>query len=125
MIKVEIITKTTLVLRVIDHNPHVFLHSPKALINSDFLVKFIGYRLLFGLGDELKGTEWKKSIINQQFDMMSCSKCGKLRDNLDIVDWDKVICVYCELEDVDFNDPLPWLPLSNFKHSEMARLKFA
>ena len=29
---------------------------------------------------------------------------------------------YCELEDVDWNDPLPWLPLPNFKHSEMARL---
>ena len=64
----------------------------------------------------------EKSSINQQFDMMNCSKCGKLRDNLDVVDWDKIICVYCELEDVDFNDPLPWLPLPNFKHSEMARL---
>ena len=46
----------------------------------------------------------------------------KTKDNLDITDWDKVICVYCELEDVDWNDPLPWLPLPNFKHSEMARL---
>lgn len=54
--------------------------------------------------------------------MINCSKCGKLRDNLDIADWDKVICVYCELEDVDWNDPLPWLPLPNFKHSEMVKL---
>jgi len=46
----------------------------------------------------------------------------KTKDNLDITDWDKVICVYCELEDMDWNDPLPWLPLPNFKHSEMARL---
>ena len=45
-----------------------------------------------------------------------------LRDNLDIADWDKVICVYCELEDVDWNDPLPCFPLPNFKHSEMESL---
>ena len=55
MIKVEIIAKTALVLRVIDHNPHVFLHSPKTLINNDLLVIIIGFGLLFGLRDELKG----------------------------------------------------------------------
>ena len=55
-------------------------------------------------------------------EMINCSKCEKLRNNLDITDLHKVICVYCELEDVDWNDPLPWLPLPNFKHSEMARL---
>ena len=62
------------------------------------------------------------TLTHMHKDMINCSKCEKLRDNLDIADWDKVICVYCELEDVDFNDPLPWLPLPNFKHSEMARL---
>lgn len=49
---------------------------------------------------------------------MGYIKFEKLRDNLDIADWDKVICVYCELEDVDWNDPLPWLSLPNFKHSK-------
>ena len=62
------------------------------------------------------------TLTHMHKDMINCSKCEKLRDNLDIADWDKVICVYCELEDVDWNDPLPWLPLPNFKHSEMARL---
>ena len=51
-------------------------------------------------------------------DMMNCSKCGKLHDNLDITDWENVVCVYCEIEEVDFHD----IPLPNFKHSEMARL---
>ena len=50
--------------------------------------------------------------------MINCSKCEKLRDNLDITDWDNIVCVYCEIEDVDFNE----IPLPNFKHSEMARL---
>jgi hypothetical protein len=59
------------------------------------------------------------TLTHMHKDMINCSKCEKLRDNLDIADWDKVICVYCELEDADWNDPLSWLPLPNFKHSEM------
>ena len=49
------------------------------------------------------------TLTHMHKDMINCSKCEKLRDNLDIADWDKVICVYCELEDVDWNDQLPWL----------------
>ena len=64
-----------------------------------------------------------KSLIHQIFQTTHQKIFSlKTKDNLDIADWDKVICVYCELEDVDWNDPLPWLPLPNFKHSEMARL---
>ena len=64
-----------------------------------------------------------KSLIHQIFHTTRQKIFSlTLRDNLDIADWDKVICVYCKLEDVDINDPLPWLPLTNFKHSEMAKL---
>ena len=65
-----------------------------------------------------------KSLIHQIFQTIHQKIFSLIiKDNLDIADWDKVICVYCELEDVDWNDPLPWLPLPNFKHSEIERLK--
>ena len=52
-----------------------------------------------------------KSLIHQIFQTIHQKIFSLIiKDNLDIADWDKVICVYCELEDVDWNDPLPWLP---------------